>query len=153
MDEILEKVVIEISQNHDKIIDDWCKAYLAQLYEEGVDIKPGCFTLNEQVPTIQKAELVKRYWFEPGIPDYPKISCWTKLEDQLPPQDGTPFLGYDPSIEEEGKIYVLIYVPERKYPPGEFEALSRKACYKEASGEGYFTWKPTHWMPLPEKPK
>ena len=25
--------------------------------------------------------------------------------------------------------------------------------YLEASGEGYFRWNPTHWMPLPTKPK
>ncbi len=73
-DNILEKVVQEISNNHHKIIDDWCKAYLAQLYEEGHDIKPGSFTLNEQVPTyhIGKDCMVKKYWFEPGIPEFEK---------------------------------------------------------------------------------
>ena len=72
MDELLQKVVDDISKNHRKIIDDWCKAYMAQLYEEGVEIKPGCFTLNEQEPThhIGKECLVKKYWFEPGIPKF-----------------------------------------------------------------------------------
>lgn len=73
-DEILQKIVSDISLNHSKIIDDWCKAYLAQIYEEGHEIKPGSFTLNEQVPTyhIGKNCMVRKYWFEPGIPDFKK---------------------------------------------------------------------------------
>jgi hypothetical protein len=65
-DELLDKIVEEISSNHRKIIDDWCKAYLAQLYEEGIDIKPGCFILNEQVPTFNTGKncMVRKYWFE-----------------------------------------------------------------------------------------
>lgn len=78
---------------------------------------------------------------------------WIKVEDHLPPQDGTAFLGYDPNMDQLSKIYVLIYVPEIKYPPGEFEKLSRKECYLEAGGEGYFTWNPTYWMPLPNLPE
>jgi len=77
---------------------------------------------------------------------------WISLKDKLPPQDGTSFLGYDPDADDPGKIYVLIYVPEKKYPPGEFERLSYDAHYLEASGEGYFKWEPTHWMPLPSIP-
>jgi hypothetical protein len=66
MDEMLNKAVQEISQNHHKIIDDWCKAYLAQLYQEKGSIKPGDFILCEQVPTYHKGQdcMIKRYWFE-----------------------------------------------------------------------------------------
>jgi hypothetical protein len=66
-DELLEKVVQEIASNHRKIIDDWCKAYLAQLYQEKGSIKPADFILCEQVPTYHKGQdcMVKRYWFEP----------------------------------------------------------------------------------------
>jgi len=72
MDSIIEKAIQEIEKNHHKIIDDWCKAYLSQLYEEGIDIKPGCFTLCEQVPTFHKGKdcLVRKYWFEPGTPNF-----------------------------------------------------------------------------------
>lgn len=71
---ILNKVIQNISENHRKIIDDWCKAYLAELYEEGKDIKPGCFTLCEQVPTFheEKKCMVIKYWFELGRPDFQK---------------------------------------------------------------------------------
>ena len=72
MDELLEKAVQEIAHNHRKIIDDWCKAYMAQLYEEGVDIKPGCFTLFEQDLTYHEGQkcMVKKYWFELGAPRF-----------------------------------------------------------------------------------
>lgn len=66
-DELLQKVVQEIAKNHRKIIDDWCKAYLAQLYQENGSIKPGDFILCEQEPTFHKEKdcLVRKYWFEP----------------------------------------------------------------------------------------
>lgn len=67
------------------------------------------------------------------------------------PKDGTPFLGFDPN-HWECKIYVLIFCDEVRYG-GELSLCSTKECYQEASGEGYFTWNPTHWMPLPEPPK
>lgn len=71
MDELLEKVVQEIAKNHRKIIDDWCKAYMAQLYEEGHDIKPGSFTLNEQRDMeLSNGKIGTRYWFERGVPNY-----------------------------------------------------------------------------------
>ena len=65
MDEKFEEAIKFIAENHRKIIDDWCKAYLAQMYEEGVDIKPGCFTLVEQVDLeLENGKLGKKYWFE-----------------------------------------------------------------------------------------
>ncbi len=67
-DEILQKVIEDIDINHRKIIDDWCKAYMAQLYQENGSIKPGDFVLVEQVPTYYKGnpeKLVRKYWFEP----------------------------------------------------------------------------------------
>lgn len=73
-DKLLEKVVQDIAENHRKIIDDWCKAYLAELYEKDIEIKPGCFTLCEQVATYHKGKdcMVKKYWFEFGIPEFQK---------------------------------------------------------------------------------
>jgi hypothetical protein len=66
IDHLLKRAVDEISQHHRKIIDDWCKAYMAQLYQENQSIKPGDFVLMEQVPTIHGSTnlLVKKYWFE-----------------------------------------------------------------------------------------
>ncbi len=71
MGEHLQKAVEEISNNHRKIIDDWCKAYLAQLYEEGHNLNPGSFTLCEQQDFVfENGKLGKRYWFERGVPHY-----------------------------------------------------------------------------------
>lgn len=82
MSDIIRKAVEEISKRHREIIDDWCKAYLSQLYEEGVDIKPGCFTLNEQhMDNVSGSVLGKRYWFEKGTPNY---SGWISVKDRLP---------------------------------------------------------------------
>ncbi len=74
LQEAMDKAVQDISENHRKILDDWCQAYMAQRYEEGKSIKPGSFTLCEQVPTYNMGKdcMVKRYWFEDGIPDYSK---------------------------------------------------------------------------------
>lgn len=60
----IEKIVSEISINHHKIIDDWCKAYLSQLHKEGVDIKPGCFRLIEKNCLDLDGSYFKKYWFE-----------------------------------------------------------------------------------------
>ena len=63
-DELLAKAVNEIAANHRKIIDDWCKAYLAQLYEENGSIKPGDFILVESRPAWYSNGMAIKYWFE-----------------------------------------------------------------------------------------
>jgi hypothetical protein len=63
-DDVIQKVVKEISEAHGKIIDDWCKAYLAQLYEEGKSFEPGSFILCEQELHEHNGKWVKKYWFE-----------------------------------------------------------------------------------------
>ena len=66
MDELLDKAVQEIANSHRKIIDDWCKAYCAQLYQENGDIKPGDFILVEQIDLVlENGQMGKKYWFEP----------------------------------------------------------------------------------------
>ncbi len=81
----LHEAIQEISKRHREIIEDWCKAYLAELYEAGVDLKPGCFTLNEQMlDNVGASAFGKKYWFEKGTPNY---SGWTSMEDKQPPSD------------------------------------------------------------------
>jgi hypothetical protein len=64
------------------------------------------------------------------------------------PKNGTSFIGYDPT-HEEAQIYILKYLPECK---SFYFSCSYPEGYIEASGEGYFRWNPTHWMPLPSAP-
>lgn len=73
---------------------------------------------------------------------------WVSVKDQEPPKDGTPFLCYDPSQVNnfpEATIYVVVY--------HEKETGFYEKGYIEAGGECYFSWEPTHWMPLPEPPE
>lgn len=87
-DELLQKVIQEISANHHKIIDDWCKAYMAQLYSEGIAIMPGSVTLCEQVPTYYKGKdcSVRKYWFEPGKPIFENNEVKNNKEEIMQPQ-------------------------------------------------------------------
>ncbi len=48
LDKKIEEATREIAKHHREILNEWCKAYLAQIYQETGSIKPGDFTLNEQ---------------------------------------------------------------------------------------------------------
>lgn len=60
--DFIEEAVQIIMRDHHKIIDDWAKAYLAQLHGEGVIIRPGCYILYEQEVTGERFS--RKYWFE-----------------------------------------------------------------------------------------
>lgn len=60
----IDKVTQEIQSNHYKIIDDWCKAYMAQRYIEGKSIDVGSFTLCQQNLSWAQNEIGFKYWFE-----------------------------------------------------------------------------------------
>ncbi len=142
MKDLFEKAIQNIAQNHRKIIDDWCKAYLAQLYEEGVQIKPGCFTLNEQVPTFHKAQdcMVKRYWFEVGKPNYNDCDGWIKCSDALPTHKIPVYFTYC----DDGEIHKDIWYD---YYEKDWMKEGPRGSY------GSYRGKVTHWMPLPDAPK
>ena len=72
MDDKLEKAMKEIQQNHYKIIDDWCKAYMAQRCKEGKSINPGDFTLVQQNLSLASGEIGYKYWFEDVKPQFDK---------------------------------------------------------------------------------
>jgi hypothetical protein len=132
MDDKIQEAIDNIIQNHHKIIDDWCKAYMAQIYKEKGSIKPGDFILCEQVRSFNKMNncLVKKYWFE-------LHDKWIECTDQLP-EKGKHVLLHD---KTEG-ICVGYRSDEyyNHYPSGDF-----------ATGCPLFYV--SHWMPLPESPK
>lgn len=63
------------------------------------------------------------------------------------PRDGTAILVYEPDQElADETVYVCRWAPRKG-------TKDQTPAWVEASGEGYFVWQPTHWMPLPEPPK
>jgi len=68
--EIIHKAVNDISTNHAKIIDDWCKAYLSKSYQERGEISPGSFILNHKPSYSLSGEITNRYWFEEKKPEF-----------------------------------------------------------------------------------
>lgn len=62
--EILLRVTEDISKNHSKIMNDWCRAYMSQKYKEtGIVPKPGDFILNQQSYSMRYGISGFRYWF------------------------------------------------------------------------------------------
>lgn len=71
----MNEAVQNIGKNHRQIIDDWCKAYMAQRYEEGKSIKPGDFILNQQECNGKSGQIGFKYWFN------------DKEQNEQPPED------------------------------------------------------------------
>lgn len=70
-EDVIAEVTKEIRINHNKIIDDWYKAYLAQRYKQGKSIDVGSFTLNIQNEYTKEGCNCK-YWFEESLPEAPE---------------------------------------------------------------------------------
>lgn len=60
-EDLIQECVQKIQQEHHKIIDDWCKAYMAELYEADESIRPGDFILNQQ--QMNGKYVGFKYWF------------------------------------------------------------------------------------------
>ncbi len=154
MNKVLQEAVANIEHNHRKIIDDWCKAYLAQLYEEGVDIKPGCFTLLEQVPTIHNGVYVKKYWFEPGIPNFEKNNVseerglmdnyWKDIWKEEPPRNKDILFMTGDKNQHIGCIF-----REEKLRKCNFHSYHTKLDY-DCDGFTPLDERVLYWYPLPK---
>ncbi len=78
------------------------------------------------------------------------MSEWIKCSDRLP-EFNIQVLCFDPN-HTEAKIYVVKLEKENFYELDKCK-LGHAQRWIEASGESYFTWKPTHWMSLPALPE
>ncbi len=112
--ELLDKMVADISTNHSKILDDWYKANVAQIYEETREIRPCDFTLNQQ-PVHEEGRCVHgqvpiftgyKYWFSRNTDD----ECHTNI---------TPF-----QVLEEEALRIT-FVPEKDGLVTDFEIHPR----------------------------
>lgn len=74
---------------------------------------------------------------------------WISVKEKLPEFD-RPVLCFDP-IHSEAKIYVVKLEKENFYEIDNCK-LGHSQHWIEAAGESYFTWNPSHWMPLPNPP-
>jgi hypothetical protein len=64
-EELFEELFEEIVKNNKKILNEFSKAYLAQLYQEGEKIKPGDYILVEKHLDNRGGFVTgKQYWFE-----------------------------------------------------------------------------------------
>ena len=92
--ELFKEIMKEIRDNRQKILDDWCKAYVADLYEIGVDISPSMFVLCESDFHEEQGMMIKNYycrtkrhfekeeWFKKeDAPQDEKVLCYNKNED------------------------------------------------------------------------
>ena len=71
------------------------------------------------------------------------MTDWQPIETA--PKDGTPILAWPCGDGWGGKFpYVVQWVPPNEHHDG---------LWREAAGEQYDDFDPTHWMPLPEPPK
>jgi hypothetical protein len=70
--QLIEDLMSEITNNHEKIIDDWYKVQLADAYERNGQIRPCDFILRKE-PVFEKVKGKDcdlpcfsgyRYWFE-----------------------------------------------------------------------------------------
>lgn len=91
----IHEVMQNISNEHRKILDEWCKAYLAKEYEIGNDIHPGCFTI-EQREVRNPNQCGWDYMIVPNDQNLGTRVEWKSIEDQTPP-DGK-FIIYSDGI-------------------------------------------------------
>lgn len=141
----MQNAIKDISNQHRKILDDWCKAYLAKEYEIGNDIHPGCFTI-EQREVSTPGQFGYEYMISPNDQNLGERVKWKSKEEEVPPKDGTKFFAYVSICIEENRGCV----------PGKFRNDYKICWFKDGfwrtddQKEGFQILK---WMkfPIPEE--
>lgn len=135
------KILREISNESRKILDDWCKAYIAKEYQIGNDIHPGSFTM-EQRQINDPNQLGWEYKFVPNDQEFGVRVKWNPIETA--PKDGTEVLLFD---DKEGEVYL-----------GKWIDNSQKWCPQSSEMDVGF-WSDehhlpdvSHWMKIPQTP-
>lgn len=63
-EQLVEDITRQIRQQQGKILDDFFKAYAAQLAHFGKDFSLDDICLIEQEPQYREGCMTRRYWFE-----------------------------------------------------------------------------------------
>lgn len=87
MNNLLDKIVEQISSQHHKILDDWCKAYLAKEYELNQHIHPGCYTIIEQVlayPQIGNKYFIRKNTKDEFLLKNLELAPWIDVNNSIP---------------------------------------------------------------------
>lgn len=130
------KILREISNENKKILDDWCKAYLAKQYQLGENIHPGNFTLEQR----QVNDPNQVGWDYKLVPNDQNLGLgqrvsWQTIETA--PRDGTQILLLDRNYSRE----VL---------------LGKWWDKSQTNEEGFYSddykLDPTHWIKIPDMP-
>jgi|GEM_PF-1410987 len=136
------KALREISNENRKILDDWCKAYVAKEYQLGNDIHPGSFTI-EQRQVNDSNQVGWDYKLVPNDQNFGVRVNWESIETA--PRDGTEILLYD---QIEGEVYL-----------GKWIDNSQQWCPQSSEMEVGFWSDDCHlpnvhyWMKIPDRPK
>lgn len=152
-EEQIQNAVNEIRTQHDKIIDDWCKAYMAQRHQEGKSIDVGSFTLCQQNLSWEQNKCGFRYWFEDGKPNYPRYDGWISVKDRLPePYDFVLVFADNEGTGEPRPMSIA------RWEKGSWGFVNNTPlmCNQGAWMDIEYDMDSddvTHWMPLPLPPK
>ena len=135
----IDKAVAEIMYNHKSIINNWCKAYAAEIYEKNGTIKPGDFTLFEQ-EVNEDGKYGKKYWFEYSGDNFTKFNEWKPIE----------------TAPKNGEI-ILIALPGEDFEPDMvyYENCKWKLCYGGLYIDDTYRYRDQSnlvWMKLPRPP-
>lgn len=136
---ILHKCIETISNDHRRILDEWCKEFLAKEYEIGNGIHPGCFTI-EQRQVNENGNFGCDYMITPNDQNLGVRVKWESIETA--PKDGTEILLFD-EVEEE--MYL-----------GKWIDNSQKGCPQSSKMEVGFWSDDCHlpnvslWMKIPK---
>lgn len=136
------KILREISNENKKILDDWCKAYLAKQYQLGENIHPGNFTLEQR----QVNDPNQVGWDYKLVPNDQNLGFgervkWVQCKECLPEED-LVVLCYCPGIDGQ--------LPGRDWMDSDFCIGSHKGgCWKRIDNENIGV---ESWMKIPDIP-